>query len=249
MNLTKTCLIGVLLLGGALWGIRASADTEVWQDVRQEQGNTAPLVQTPSVDWEQRALKRPQAATPTAQRWVSPRVAQRPSYDQTAMETVPLPEESATPIQKQAAARLRDREVIEPGATQFEAIPPGSIFGNDPPGPQHGCASCGQAATLREVAAIAGRATSAARDGRVRFRLGGLRRLLRPVPARPLGFRRRRRLQRTARSRRHQRKLRRERRAQSGPTAGRSLGMRLPDRRQLRPNRFLRGAGRSLSTA
>jgi hypothetical protein len=142
MNLTKTCCVAVLLLAGALWSIRASADTEVWQDVSREKGNTVAARAAPSVNWEQRALKRPQTVTPTAQRWVNPRVAQRPSYDQSTMETVPLPAESATPIQQQAAP-AEGPEVIEPGATQFEAIPPGSIFGNDSPRPQHGCASCG----------------------------------------------------------------------------------------------------------
>ena len=38
MNLTKTWPVGVLLLGAALWAIRASAETEVWQDVWQEKG-------------------------------------------------------------------------------------------------------------------------------------------------------------------------------------------------------------------
>ena len=143
MNLTKTCSVGVLLLGSTLWATQASAETEVWQDVWQEKGNTAAAHTTSSVDWEQRALKRPQAPRPTAQRWVSPqRVAQRPSYDQGHMETIPVPEESATPIQKRAGP-VEDAEVIEPGATQFEAIPPGSIFGNDPSGSRRGCASCG----------------------------------------------------------------------------------------------------------
>jgi hypothetical protein len=142
MNLTKTCLIGVLLLVGALWGIQVSADTEVWQDARQESGNAAAAHTTPSVDWEQRALKRPQTATPMAQRWVSPRVAQRPSYDQSAMETVPLPDGSPAPTQKQPAPADQP-QASDPSATQFEAIPPGSIFGNDPPGSRHGCSSCG----------------------------------------------------------------------------------------------------------
>jgi hypothetical protein len=143
MNPAKTCFIGVLLLGSLLWGMRARAETEVWQDVWQEKGNTAAARTTSSVDWEQRALKRPQAARPTAQRWVSPRLAQRPSYDQSPMETIPAPVESATPTQKHAGP-VEGAEVIEPGTTQFEAIPPGSIFGNEPAGPQHGCASCGQ---------------------------------------------------------------------------------------------------------
>ncbi len=58
------------------------------------------------------------------------------------METVPAPTETATPIQKHANQTAAP-EVVEPGDTQFEAIPPGSIFGNDPAGPQRGCASCG----------------------------------------------------------------------------------------------------------
>jgi hypothetical protein len=143
MNLAKTCLVGVLLFGGALWGTRAIAYTEVWQDVRQEKGTTGVARTVAAVDWEQRALKRPQAANPTAQRWVNPRVAQRPSYDQAAMETVPLPEESPTPIQKQAAP-VRKPDASEPGAMQFEAIPPGSIFDGESTGRQRGCASCGQ---------------------------------------------------------------------------------------------------------
>ena len=144
MNPAKTCFIGVLLLASLFWGVRAHAETEVWQDVSQEKGNTAAARTTSSADWEQRALKRPQATRPTAQRWVSPRVAQRPSYDQSSMETIPAPTaESATPTQKHAEP-VEGAEVVEPGTTQFEAIPPGSIFGNEPAGPQHGCASCGQ---------------------------------------------------------------------------------------------------------
>ncbi len=146
MNLTKTCFVAVLLLGSTLWGIRASADTAVWQDVSQERGNTAAVGSVPMVNWEQRALKRPQPARQTAQRWVNPRIAQRPSYDQTTMETmeaVPTPEGSTTPIQKQAGPTVGP-EATEPGATQFEAIPPGSIFHDDGSAPQSGCASCGE---------------------------------------------------------------------------------------------------------
>ncbi len=55
MSLTKTCFAGVLLLGSTLWGIRASADTEVWQDVSQQNGSAAATRPTSTVDWEQRS--------------------------------------------------------------------------------------------------------------------------------------------------------------------------------------------------
>ena len=99
-------------------------------------------------------MKRPEAPRPTAQRWVSPpRVAQRPSYDQNpgAMEAVPLPDEPGTPIHKHVGPVVEGPEVMEPGTTNFEAIPPGSVFAGNSGGPQQcgcgggGCGgSCGQ---------------------------------------------------------------------------------------------------------
>jgi hypothetical protein len=141
MNLTKTWSVAVFLLGITLWAVQASADTEGWQDVWQEKTTSAPA--TPSDDWEHRALKQPQAPRPTTQRWVSPqRVAQRPSYDQNVAETIPLPDEPGTPIQKHVG-RVDGAEVIEPGTTQFEAVPPGSVFEGGSAGQRRGCASCG----------------------------------------------------------------------------------------------------------
>jgi hypothetical protein len=143
MSLTKTCFLAVLLVGSTLWAIQASADTEVWQDVWQEKGSVATPQKASAVNWEDRALKRPLSARPTAQRWVSPRTAQQSSYDQEPMETIPLPEETATPIQKHTAPAqpsAEGAEVIEPGAVQFEAIPPDSIFSNAPA--KRACGDC-----------------------------------------------------------------------------------------------------------
>ena len=92
--------------------------------------------------------------------------------------------------------------------------------------------NCGTCGTCRIVRRIAVRRL-------LRFRLGGFRRPLRSVAARLVGLRGSRRLQRAVGSR-HERELRRERGPQSGPAAGRSLGLRLSDRRQLRAKRFLR---------
>ncbi len=147
MKLTKACPVVVFLIGSVLWGIRASADTDGWQDPRQVPGNP-PTYSTPPLEWEQRALKRPRPATPTAQRWVSPRLAQRPSYDQTAMETVPLPDDPPTPAQGQQrqavpAPATDALHNTDPAGTQFEAIPPGSIFGDNTAGSQRGGNSCG----------------------------------------------------------------------------------------------------------
>jgi hypothetical protein len=58
------------------------------------------------------------------------------------METVPLPTEPGTPIQKHPR-KVEGAEVIEPGATQFEPIAPGGALG-DETGQDCGCGSCGQ---------------------------------------------------------------------------------------------------------
>ena len=146
MNPAKTCFIGVLLLGSLLWGIRASAETEVWQDVWQEKGNTAAARTTSSVDWEQRALKRPQAARPTAQRWVSPRLAQRPSYDQTPMETIPAAGGigDSDSNSKDTRGRSRVRRLSSRARPSLKRSPPAVFSATNPPGRSMAAASCGQ---------------------------------------------------------------------------------------------------------
>jgi hypothetical protein len=165
MNLTKRWPVGVLILGATLWAIPARAGNEAWQDVWQEKQAAQPAATPSSLDWQQRALKRPQTARPTAQRWVSPqRVAQRPTIEQNSptvdpstMETIPTPDETATPLQnhptpaqnRPTPARnhptaIEGGEVIEPGATQFEPVAPNSVFAENPTVRRRGCASCGQ---------------------------------------------------------------------------------------------------------
>ena len=107
MNLTKTWPVGVLLLGGTLWAIRASAETEAWQDVWQEKA-TAAARAAPS-----RRLGA--AGAETSADGLGPRPnagsarngshSGRPMTDQ--LTRVPwkpsrLPTEPATPIQKHA---------------------------------------------------------------------------------------------------------------------------------------------------
>lgn len=141
MNLTKTLPIGLLILSAIAWAAPASAD-DAWQDVWQEK-QAAPASNA-AMNWEQRALKRPQTARPTNQRWVSPqRVAQRQVIDQNAMETIPTPTETATPTPTGPTA-LDGGEAVEHGATRFESMPPNSIFGENPTVRRKGCSSCGQ---------------------------------------------------------------------------------------------------------
>jgi len=162
MNLTKTWHVGLLILGAAVWAMPASAETDAWQDVWQER-HAAPAAPTASssLNWEQRALKRPQTedpqieraqtARPTAQRWVSPqRVARRQVVDQDSMETIPTPTESATPIQNRHSV-VDGAEVIEPGDVQFEPGAPNSVFGDPVPVRRRGCAACGQGGEFASV--------------------------------------------------------------------------------------------------
>jgi hypothetical protein len=144
MNLTKTWPLGLLILGGTLWAIPAAAQNDAWQDVWQEKRAT-PTAST-SLNWEQRALKRPQAASqgqprqfepenprPTTQRWVAPqRVARREVIDESSMEPIPAPAGSAAPAQG-PAMEGNVGESSRRGAPQYESIPPGSVFSDEPP--------------------------------------------------------------------------------------------------------------------
>jgi hypothetical protein len=147
MRLTKNLPLGLLILAVAVSSVPARADGDAWQDVWQEK-QAAPATKA-SLDWQERALKRPEPPRPTAQRWINPqRVAQRPvidqgvqAGDQNSMETIPLPNEPGTPIRANRSATVEGEEVIEAGTPQ---VVPQSVFGNNPTVRRRGCASCGQ---------------------------------------------------------------------------------------------------------
>lgn len=154
MNLTKTLPLGLLIVGTSLWTMPASA-ADAWQDVWQEKQaapttRTAPVMDA-ALNWEQRALKRPQTVRPTNQRWVNPqRVAKRQVIDQGSMETIPTPTETATPIQGRPTA-VDGGEIVEPGATQFESAAPNSVFGDNPTVRRRGRVSGGQGGEFTSV--------------------------------------------------------------------------------------------------
>jgi hypothetical protein len=160
MNLTKTWPVGILILGAGLCAIPARADGDAWQDVWQEKRATP--VTHASLNWEQRALKRPQVqaqyevrdqaetARPTTQRWVSPqRVARRQTVDQDSAELIPTPNQSGSPVQNRMIG-AEGGEVVKRGATQYEAIPPGSVL-NDPTVAHQGAVPCGHNAECGSI--------------------------------------------------------------------------------------------------
>ena len=145
MNLTKIGTLGLLLVGGAVWAIRANAETQAWQDVWPDDkpaASAAAPTATADDDWRpaasQQPIRRPQ---PTAQQWVSPqRNVRLSSYDEGMAEAGRMPNGTLTPIPQNAMA---GGEVVRQGEPQFEVASPDAMLSGDISTMRRGCASCG----------------------------------------------------------------------------------------------------------
>ena len=147
MNLNKTWMAAILLVGGALGAACSNLNAQTWQPKWQSaDGSTA------STDWDQRVLKQSQPVQQTSvQRSVdayqpagSYRMAQRSSFDRNPMGTVSMESEPAMPMnQPNQRKPIAGAEIIEPGMTQFEPMGQEGPMAGNCPECGNPCGTCG----------------------------------------------------------------------------------------------------------
>jgi len=140
MNLTKIGTLGILLVGGVLWAVRADAQTQPWQDVWQDYH---PAAAASSDQWrpagQAQTVQPVERLQPTAQRWVSPRNVRTASYEPDSMEVVKTPQGTIAPIPQSGSGG----EAVGRGTAQFEGMTSEVIPQGDVVMPRRGCSSCG----------------------------------------------------------------------------------------------------------